>query len=467
MKNLTIYITLLTTVLFTQVSCIRSEVENSLTSEEKLKLLLLTGNDDQVIQRIVKADGNNIIISGKFQNSMTWKGKTISSSGINNSFIMKLDEEYNIVWHQVFQHGLSGLGFVQTLAIDPNNGNIFAGINFKDEASSPTTKYHSTDSNHDILLVYLSSKSGGVLWEKVITGPGKDVGTGADIDINGNVYISIAFNDSISFFSKSEASLGSDDILIIKISPYGKYQWHVTGKGAGQNKPWQVKASKSHLYVSSFFTSEVNFNGNTYTSPYGSTDGLFSKIDTNTGKTIWAIPFNEDNDSARPYATCKDHLENIYIAGIYSGSFTFKGFNISSIGSDDVFILKMNSNGNPIWLKSMGGTGSDLGLTISCDKDLGLGVSGYHASSDFSFNGENIFSSNGSNDSYLVNLTYDGKLKWGKTLGFTGNETTWGSHIPLSAGKYLVVGEITGTGSDLGRDVTTSGDDSFLIEIKK
>jgi hypothetical protein len=98
------------------------------------------------------------------------------------------------------------------------------------------------------------------------------------------------------------------------------------------------------------------------------------------------------------------------------------------VGNDDVYIVKLNSNGNLQWTKTIGGTGEDDGYSIIQTKDKGYAVAG----------ATNSFGA-GSNDVYIIKLDSAGNVSWTKTIGGTGDDQGW-SIIQTRDNGYAITG---------------------------
>jgi len=77
----------------------------------------------------------------------------------------------------------------------------------------------------------------------------------------------------------------------------------------------------------------------------------------------------------------------VYTIGIFGGVVDFDpgvGVQQISVSSTDVFIQKLDSNGDYIWAKSMGTPSFDYGYGIYCDSDENIYTTGhYRISGDF------------------------------------------------------------------------------------
>jgi hypothetical protein len=97
-------------------------------------------------------------------------------------------------------------------------------------------------------------------------------------------------------------------------------------------------------------------------------------------------------------------------------------------GSADVYLIKTNANGNILWEKTYGGSDSDYGYSVQQTTDGGYIVAGYTGS----------FGAGG-NDIYLIKTDADGDTLWTKTYGGTGSERGY-SVQQTTDGGYIVTG---------------------------
>ncbi|MCH8890811.1 MAG: hypothetical protein IH827_07025, partial [Myxococcales bacterium] len=76
-----------------------------------------------------------------------------------------------------------------------------------------------------------------------------------------------------------------------------------------------------------------------------------------------------------------DAAGNVYTTGFFLGTADFDPgpgtFNLTSAGSVDVFVQKLDTAGNPVWAVGMGGTGTDQGLGVAVDGAGNVYTSGF------------------------------------------------------------------------------------------
>ena len=88
---------------------------------------------------------------------------------------------------------------------------------------------------------------------------------------------------------------------------------------------------------------------------------------------LWAEKFAGQSTLAKGNSIKTDVLGNIYTTGHFSGIVDFNPgagtFTINSVPSlnNDIYISKLDIDGNYIWAKAFGGIGNETGLSIAVD----------------------------------------------------------------------------------------------------
>ena len=98
-------------------------------------------------------------------------------------------------------------------------------------------------------------------------------------------------------------------------------------------------------------------------------------------------------------------------------------------GNNDVWLIKVDPDGNEIWNRTYGGGDTDNGRAIEETLDGGFILTG----GTYSY-------SNGENDVWIIKTDSEGNEVWNRTYG--GNSFDWGeSVIKTSNGGYLIAGD--------------------------
>lgn len=109
----------------------------------------------------------------------------------------------------------------------------------------------------------------------------------------------------------------------------------------------------------------------------------------------------------------------------------------------DVYLMKMDVNGDTIWTRTYGGIHHDLGYSVQQTPDSGYIIAG----------GTESFDSGG--DVYLIRTDANGNMLWTKTYGGDNDDCAY-SLQTTSDGGYIIAGSTCSFGS--------GGDDVYLIK---
>jgi hypothetical protein len=119
------------------------------------------------------------------------------------------------------------------------------------------------------------------------------------------------------------------------------------------------------------------------------------------------------------------------------GGYVVAGWTISfGAGGSDFYVVKLDSGGNVQWTKTIGGSHDDYAYSIIQSSDGGYAVAGW----TYSFGA-------GSWDMYVVKLDSAGNVQWTKTIGTSYTDEAAHSIIQSSDGGYVVAGWTTGFGA--------------------
>lgn len=357
-----------------------------------------TGRD--VSNGIVVDTLGNVYITGYFEGTADFDPgagtANLTSAGMTDIFISKLDTSGNLVW--VKNIGGAGYDVATDIALD-NLGNIYTTGSFDgntDFDPNMGTAYLTAVSTD--LFIHKLDASGNYVWAKRIGGTGVDAGQKIDVDAWGNVVIMGYFNSTVDFDPGSGVvnltSIGNSNSFVSKLDALGNYVWVITiGALNGQSCSDICVDDLGQVYITGGFSSNMDgdpgLGGITLYSA-GQFDIFIMKLDA-LSNCIWAKSVGgTENDYSRGIGV--DILGNVYITGAFNGTADFDPSagtaNVTSVNNlDDIFISKLDVLGNYVWAKGIGGASYDMGTSIALD---GLGnvytVGGFQGSVDFNPN---------------------------------------------------------------------------------
>ncbi|SFT64667.1 Por secretion system C-terminal sorting domain-containing protein [Lishizhenia tianjinensis] len=180
---------------------------------------------------------------------------------------------------------------------------------------------------------------------------------------NGNIIVAGSSRSPISG-TKSSPHFGEDDIWLMLIDSQGNKVWEESYGGDNVDYPTDIVYYNNHFYL--LGTSNSGATGNKTSTNYGQDDLWLLKLDM-TGQVIWQKTLGGNLTEYIGYITIYNN--KIYIS---STSFSPPSGNKTSVNyaEDDCWLIKLDTNGNVINQKTIGGDLFDVGgpLKVLNDK---------------------------------------------------------------------------------------------------
>lgn len=230
--------------------------------------------------------------------------------------------------------------------------------------------------------------------------------------------------------------------FLSSISYSQNFLWATQTGNAGWDEGTSIKTDHdNNVYTAGFFTGTVDFDpgaGTFNLTSTGERDAFISKLNPD-GQLLWVKQFGDSAFIDEKCALALDTPGNVYITGSFLGTVDFDPGSgstlLTSQGSDrDVFIQKLDANGNFVWAKQIGGFFNSSFPTpahcnaIAVDQTGHLYLTGYFDGTiDFDPHPVNVFnmtSQYNASDIFVCKLTTDGNFTWAKQ--FTGTQMNGG-----------------------------------------
>jgi len=157
---------------------------------------------------------------------------------------------------------------------------------------------------------------------------------------------------------------------------------------------------------------------------------------------IWAIRAGgtPSGEKVRSLAVGEDGFT--YITGQFAGEADFGKHQLVSRGGPDCFIAKINSKGEFIWARQIGGELTERGYGIDADKNGNVFVTGHFESKSLTF-GSNKVINIGDYDAFTASYDKDGNERWIRTGGGTAYDYGHGLDL-MPGGGCVVAGRMSG-----------------------
>ncbi len=311
------------------------------------------------------------------------------------SSVLQTDDGGYIITAQTFSFGL-GTSDIYIIKTDAYGNEIWSKVYGGDGWDAPFQIKKTIDNNYiivgqtssfgagssDAFLLKIDN-NGDSLWFKTYGGTDEDGAYGVDI-CNDNGFIITGYTYSFAIGYQAAAYL-------IRTDPIGNELWSKTYYKKTFNQIFDVLKTNDNNFL---------LAGITETTP-ADAEGYLIKTNNN-GDTLWMKTFGGNSYDSFS-SICQDNNGNFILCGT---TYSF------GAGDYDMYLIKIDSNGQEIWSKTFGGINSD------------------NASSVIYNNNENTFMIVGSTQSYgyggkdvfLVKVNQYGDTLWTKTYGGTADD---------------------------------------------
>jgi hypothetical protein len=332
--------------------------------------------DDEGVSLIQTSDGGYAII-----------GSTKSfGAGGDDVYVVKLDAHGNLQWTKTI--GGPDREEANSLIQTSDGGYLIAGYTESFGAGRA-----------DVYVVKLDA-NGNLQWTKTIGGPESETGKSLIQTSDGGYVIA---GGTTSF------GAGYADVYVVKLDVNGNLQWTKTIGGKGWDVGNSLIQSSDGGYAIAGYTSSFGAGG---------LDAYVVKLDAH-GNLQWTKTIGGPGDEI-----------GISLIQTSDGGYVIAGATTSfGAGGTDVYVVKLDAHGNLQWSKTIGGKKEDLGHSLIQTSDGGYAIAG--VTNSFGLGGGDV---------YVVKLDANGNLQWTKTISAKDKNLIKSSIIQTSDGSYVIAG---------------------------
>ena len=318
-------------------------------------------------------------------------------AGSADAWVLKLDASGNVAWQKTY--GGTNYDYAYSIQQTSDGGYIVAGW---------TCSFGGGDCDAWVLKL---DANGNVQWQKTYGGSDDDEAYSIQQTLDGG-YI-------VAGYTKSFGA-GYHDVWVLKLDSNGNIQWQKTYGGKGIDYANSIQQTLDGGYIVAGYTRSFGLGG----------DVWVLKLDAN-GNVQWQKHYGGDwYDYA---SSIQQTSDGGYIVAGWTQSF-------GSVGRDDVWVLKLDKDGNIQWQKTYSNPDVDYANSIQQTSDGGYIVAGWTESSLLNY------------DVWVLKLDANGNIQWQKTYGGSGKDDA-NSIQQTSDGGYIVAGWTRSFGSVGSNDV--------------
>ncbi len=307
--------------------------------------------------------------------------------------------------------------------------------------------------NNDFWILKIDKDTGTLIWQKTIGGKFREFASTTKQTSDGGYIIGGYSNSNISG-DKTENSRGNDDYWVVKLDSDRNVVWDKTYGGSDVDRLWTLIETEDGGYLLAG-ESKSGISGDKTENSRGDTDIWILKIDAN-GALEWQKTFGgNDIDNAKSLIKA---LDGGYIIAGSSFSNISGEKTENSRGLGDFWILKIDTSGNILWQKTIGGNNGDYAFAIHATSDGNYILGGISSSNISGEKTENAVCN--SVDSWVLKLDVNGAIIWQKTIG--GSSTEDFANVRETLDHGYVVGsmsysDISGSKTENSKEIEIFG----------
>ena len=437
----------------------------------------------------------NVYVAGIYESVTDFDPGTgtnyLTPQGQLDIFIQKLDSAGNFLWVKSIGGPLTE-DYV-SVSVDSLDQLYITG-SFKgtvDFGTMGNPLVITSAGNFDVFIQKLDT-AGNTIWTSTFGGSSAEIVHDFTFDGLGNLYLTGEFYGTTDFdpdpaIFNLTAIGNKSDFFVQKLSPFGKLLWVKAMGGVGFEKGFGISTDMyGNVYTTGFFFETVDFDPGTGTtsitlSPAKSAV-FVHKMDA-VGNFIWVKSLGGVGleGSCRGSGITIGSAGDVYFTGTFSSTVDFDPgpglvyHNGPSSGSSNIFVEKLDSAGNLVWVGSYGDQVGDVPAAIVLDTADNVYITGsYSGTVDFDpGSGIDTLTSQSwpSRDIFVQKLDGSGNFIWARSVGGTGTDRSNALVLDASNNIY-VTGFFEGAadfdpGPGTAYPTFVSGFDMFLLKLSQ
>jgi len=335
-------------------------------------------------------------------------------------------ELFKINWERSF--GMDGVQVANKI-IQTSDGNYLVIGN----SGSPNSNSNISFGMVDFWILKIDN-NGNIIWENTFGGSDNDIPYSAKETQDGGFIIA---GESSSNDGSLTTNNGNSDFWVIKIDSQGSLLWQKNYGGSNDDRASSLSVTTDGSIIVGGTTNswDGDIVGN-----HGNNDYWVIKLN-NLGDLIWQKPYGgTSTDELKELITTTEG--NIVLTGYTSSN---NGDVSGNNGESDVWVLKVDINGNIIWQSCYGGNSQEIALSLVETIDNNLILCGNTYSNNGLVSGNN---GSGTSDAWVLKINQNGNLLWQKCFGNTTNQVAQSIEVTEDGG-YIFSGYTDSGGGNI------------------
>lgn len=398
---------------------------------------------------------DNLLVFGSYSGTLDFGSAPLNGTG---AFVAKLDRDGNHLWSKSFVT-TSVPPTPRAIATDRYDNVIFIG-DFSSSADFGGGPLVSSAGSQDVFVVKLDG-NGNHLWSRRFGDDAFQLGWGVVTDAEGDIIITGEHNGSIDFGGGPlTAGPGVPAVFLAKLDEDGNHLWSKGFSGGTIQYVRDVTTDPNkNVVLTGYFFGPMDLGGGPLVSA-GAADIFVAKLDA-SGNHVWSKRFGSASGEGS-HGVAADPDGNIAVVGSSFGAIDLGGGPLTNAGDEDLFVAKLDGDGNHLWSHTFGDAAKQRALAVATDPAGCVVVNGIFQGT-IDFGGAPLVSA-GEDDGYVVKLGLDGEYLWSRQLGDAERQFGYGVTTDRDS-NVIVTGDLRLSMDFGGGPLTSAGDyDIFLAK---
>jgi hypothetical protein len=347
---------------------------------------------------------------------------------ISISSFTTLTAQYSTVWQKTI--GGASLDELRDAVQLEDGSLIYCGVTRSKNLPELDLDANESADLHDAWIMK-TDPQGIIQWHSFPGGNGKDI-LHAIHTTNDGGFIAVGQTESSDLDNCIDKYAGKSDFWVVKLNTKGETQWQRTFGSTGDDRALSVVETKEGGFV---------VTGEVITKTFGrnSLDIQVVKL-SEFGRLEWQKIVGGRSNDAGGHGLCLDAKGNILLTGTTESNDDFTG--VSLHGSVDAYVVSLSPKGKVLWQRALGGYMDDDLTRAVPMSDGGFLLTGNTHSLD-----GDVKSNHGESDIWLVKINAEGNIQWEKTMGGSkADEVT--DLIAMGDGSYMMSATMRSTDGD-------------------
>lgn len=336
------------------------------TLTNEIKTIGGKGND--FLNQMIYSKGKYIII-GSFQDTLNLGGTQLISEGFFDGYIASFDSLGNFKWGK--QTGGKYDDNISSVVADSKGSLYVVGYfqkKFNVGGQSLASNLYLTN------FVAKFSSSGKLKWLKKLDKRNKLSGCRLTKDTLDNLFFTGNFQDTLFILNQQIVSKGKEDIFLLKFDTMGSVNWLKSFGGEQSDIVNCIKInSQQFIYLGGSFEGSILYNNRTITAK-GGKDLLLLRFNQNGAITNFKHSGDVNNEEITSMEFGNDN--HLFLTGNFEKETAIGSDSLKSTGFRDVFLLRLNQDGNVAWINQIGGTSNDNASVVALNQQNDVFLSG-------------------------------------------------------------------------------------------